>query len=249
MRLGLEPRHTAAGSVSPQADGWRLSIPAGPRHQYRLAQLDDYGSKTRRQFPHSAIDLAVAARLSGPSIPGTWGFGLWNDPFALRIGLRRNSLRLPALPNAAWFFHASPESYLSFRDAAPARGFLAQVFRSPRFPARLFPAAILLPLFPRTARRMLQKAIDEDGISLHLDMTDWHRYRVVWTGANVQLSVDDVPVLTTSVSPAPPLGLVIWIDNQYARFTPEGRIRFGTLENHEPAWLEIRNLSAEDSQN
>jgi hypothetical protein len=44
------------------------------------------------------------------------------------------------------------------------------------------------------------------------------------------------------VSPHSPLGLVIWIDNQYAAFTPEGRLGFGALENPEPAWLEITDI-------
>jgi len=54
--------------------------------------------------------------------------------------------------------------------------------------------------------------------------------------------VDDLPVFETRVSPHPPLGLVIWIDNQYAAFTPEGKIGFGVLENPEPAWLEIKDI-------
>ena len=57
--------------------------------------------------------------------------------------------------------------------------------------------------------------------------------------------VDNSPVFESSVSPKPPLGLVIWIDNQYAAFTPEGKIGFGVLENSEPAWLEIKDLKIE----
>ena len=46
----------------------------------------------------------------------------------------------------------------------------------------------------------------------------------------------------SAVSPNPPLGLVIWIDNQYAAFTPEGKIGFGVLANPEPAWLEVKDI-------
>jgi hypothetical protein len=35
--------------------------------------------------------------------------------------------------------------------------------------------------------------------------------------------------------------LVIWIDNQYAAFTPEGRIEMGVLEGKDE-WLEIKEL-------
>jgi hypothetical protein len=49
-------------------------------------------------------------------------------------------------------------------------------------------------------------------------------------------------VFESPVSPNPPLGLVIWIDNQYAAFTPDGKIGFGVLPNPEPAWLEIKEI-------
>jgi hypothetical protein len=53
--------------------------------------------------------------------------------------------------------------------------------------------------------------------------------------------VDEVRVFESAVSPNPPLGVVIWIDNQYAAFTPEGRIGMGVLEGQE-AWLEIKDV-------
>ena len=36
-------------------------------------------------------------------------------------------------------------------------------------------------------------------------------------------------------------GVIIWIDNQYAAFTPEGNIAFGVLEGGDE-WLEIEDL-------
>jgi len=35
---------------------------------------------------------------------------------------------------------------------------------------------------------------------------------------------------------------VAWIDNQYAKWTPDGHIGFGTLANPDAAWLEIKSL-------
>ena len=58
----------------------------------------------------------------------------------------------------------------------------------------------------------------------------------------MSFEVDEVQVFESAVSPNPPLGLVIWIDNQYAAFTPEGKIGFGVLANPEPAWLEIKDI-------
>jgi len=38
------------------------------------------------------------------------------------------------------------------------------------------------------------------------------------------------------------LGIVIWIDNQYAAWSPDGKLRYGMCENRDPAWLEIKDL-------
>ena len=131
----------------------------------------------------------------------------------------------------------------STRPTRPAvNGFLAQVFHSPRFHPYLIPAGLALPFSRRKARQLLGRVIDENGVTLSLDVTQWHRYRLDWRESGVFFEVNDVRVLESSVRPNPPLGLVIWIDNQYAAFTPEGKIGFGVLENPEPAWLEIKDI-------
>ena len=114
----LIPRHSPGASVEEFSSGgkYRLVIPAGSATQYRLAQLDDYAKIPRSRFPlRFPLTLNLSARVSSEFIPGTWGFGFWNDPFGLSLGFGGNPFRLPALPNAAWFFGASEESYLSFR--------------------------------------------------------------------------------------------------------------------------------------
>jgi hypothetical protein len=288
----LTPRHTTGAQVEEisRENKYRLLIPAGPSNKYRLAQLDDYTKTPRSSFPlRSPLTLSLSARVSGESIPGTWGFGLWNDPFGLSLGFGGNPFRLPALPNAVWFFGASEESYLSFKDSRAERnevktkralrsttpfndlksadkcastigfaknaqlsaqrevanGFLAQTFRSPRFHLSLILAGLALPFSRKVTRRMLGKIIDEDGIRLSVDVTQWHRYKLEWSEDRVRFEVDNLQVFEPPVSPNPPLGLVIWIDNQFAAFTPEGKIGFGVLENPEPAWLEIKDLNIE----
>jgi hypothetical protein len=56
--------------------------------------------------------------------------------------------------------------------------------------------------------------------------------------------VDESLVLDTPVSPRPPLGLVIWMDNQYAAFTPDGELKWGLENNLTEARLEIENIEA-----
>ena len=258
----LTPRHTTGASVEEISRGnkYRLSIPAGPANKYRLAQLDDYAKTARNSFPlRYPLTLSLSGLVSSDSIPGTWGFGLWNDPFGLSLGFGGNPFRLPAVPNAVWFFGASQESYLSFKDASTtpptnggsaqreiaANGFLAQTFRSSNFHPSLILAGLALPFSRKLTRRVLGKVIGEDGMRLSVDVTQWHGYRLDWRENRVHFEVDKVQVFESPVSPNPPLGLVIWIDNQYAAFTPEGKFGFGVLENPEPAWLEIKDLNIE----
>ena len=249
--MKIIPRCSSGANVTPLPNGWRLEIPEGDASGYNFAQLDDYARLSRGQFPgRPPLTLSLRARVSGNSLPGTWGFGLWNDPFGMSLGFGGNSLRLPTLPNANWFFHASEENWLSFSDH-PGNGFLAQVFHSAIFPTPLL-ALSAIPLLPllvaqRTRKWIRSSAhhiIHEDGIRLSLDVEEWHAYRLEWGPTRSVFYVDDASILESPVSPSSPLGLIIWLDNQYAAFTPGGRIRFGVLKN-EAAWLEIENLKLE----
>lgn len=241
MELGLSARQTKGAAVDSTPGGFRLTIPASDGSRYDDAQLDDYTGLARRAFPHCSLDLSLRARASTESAPGTWGFGLWNDPFGLSLGFGGSPFRLPSLPNAAWFFYASPQNYLSFRGDKPAQGFLAQTFRTPRFHPSLIGAGLALPFSRAEARRRLSQVIAEDSVALSVDVTQWHRYRLRWRENSVVFEVDDALVMETSVSPHPPLGMILWIDNQFAAFTPKGKISFGVLA-HPEAWLEIEEL-------
>jgi hypothetical protein len=239
-------RDAGGGRVTRTQNGYLLEIPPGDGLHYRLAQLDDYAKSRRTDFAHRpSLSLSLRARASANSIPGTWGFGLWNDPFGLSIGFGGNPFRPPALPNAIWFFHASAENYLSFKDK-PENGFLAQAFHSPNFPLLpLAHAGLSFPFSRVRTREVMGKIIEEDGVRLSVDVIEWHRYRLDWSPKRSAFWVDEALMLETPVSPRPPLGLVIWIDNQYMAFTPEGKIGFGVLENTEPAWLEVKDLVLE----
>ncbi|MGC1376784.1 MAG: hypothetical protein WA821_11185 [Anaerolineales bacterium] len=241
----LNPRTTPGASVTPTENGWRLEIPAGPAGTYRLAQLDNY----RSRFPLSApATLSLRCRVSDFHLPGTWGFGFWNDPFTVSLGLQGTARRLPVLPNAAWFFHASEENHISLQNHLPGNGFLAQCFSSPKIPSLLLaPALLALPFMfsKRLAtwiRAIAGKIIREDAKRLEPDVTQWHEYRLKWSPGRVEFSLDGAPLFETETSPRGPLGLVVWIDNQFAAFTPNGKIQAGTQENPVPAWMEIANL-------
>lgn len=217
---------------------------------YRLAQLDDYESLKRDSLLWEApCSLTLQARAStSETMPGTWGFGFWNDPFSLSLGLGGGSRRFPALPNTAWFFFASPPNYLSFRDDLPAQGKLAATFRAPDWsPFLLAASGLMLPLavIPAAARMMRSAArriIHQDAARLQVEQAEWHSYHIHWRENEVRFSIDGDIVLQTPVAPSGPLGLVLWIDNQYAALPPDGRLAYGALENLVSAWIEIREI-------
>lgn len=247
----LTPRLAGGGTVTPCEGGWRLEIPAGPRRTYRLAQLDDYAALPRRRFPHRPpLTLSLRARLSAADLPGTWGFGLWNDPFGVSVGFGGNAGRLPTLPNAVWFFHASPPNHLAFRDDLPARGFFAGVLRAPGVPSlALLPVAPFLPLLAlqplsRLARRLAAQIIRQAGVGLETTVGDWHTYTLTWKQHACSFHLDGKMLLRAAFAPRGPLALVIWIDNQFAAWSSDGHLAWGTLASP-AAWLEVADLRIE----
>lgn len=254
LPFGLRPQLTPGAQIETLDHcAWRLSIPAGQAGLYRLAQLDNYGTCQRSSFPHRApFYLELESRASAASLPGTWGFGLWNDPFSMGA-LTGKTLRFPALPNTAWFFFASAENCLALRDDLPANGSLAATFQAPLTPSLLLAlGAIALPLMAlpsgrRLARRFAARIVQQDAVSLDLNPADWHTYALAWQADQVRFTLDGRTLLQTKVAPAGPLGLVIWIDNQYAAFRPDGSLAYGMLENPQPAWIEVRNLRSNET--
>ena len=245
-KLDLKPRLSKDGLLQVTPRGWRLSIRPGGIGSYRLSQLDDQTGRARSAYPwQPPLKVTLRARVSEESMPGTWGFGLWNDPYGFSFGPGESFPRLPALPQAAWFFAASPRCYLSFRDDKPARGFYAQVFSSPGFRVRLLQALVTLPVAPKRARRILASIIAEDGRDIPNDPCEWHAYSIEWNTEQCAFSVDQGQVMQTLLSPRPPLGFVVWIDNQFAAFDPRGRIAWGVEANPSEQWLEVEDLKLE----
>jgi hypothetical protein len=247
--LHLEKRVSLQANITEIEEGWRLGLEANENRSYRLAQLDNYGRLSRGAFSYKPpIRIRLKARASQNNLPGTCGFGLWNDPFGFSLGFGATARRLPVMPNAAWFFFASQENYLAFHNELPGNGAMASVYRSPHIPALFI--AINLPLLPllawapgaRWLRHRIGQFIRQDAKSLTSDQTGWHDYEINWQKHSVIFSVDGKDVLETKVSPLPPLGLVIWIDNQYAAWPPDGRMRYGTLPTPADSWVEIKKL-------
>lgn len=246
----LKPRLTPGSKITTlQPDGWHLEIPAGEAGKYRLAQLDDYTTLPRKKLLwNPPVTISLEARASSNHIPGTWGFGLWNDPFSVSLGVKGGSRRLPTLPNCIWFFMASEPNCLSINDRAAGQGNLAAVFRSPHIPGIVLAQALVsfpllfIPVISRMVRKWAGSIIKQEAVDFPCDLREWQTYKIVWEACGVSFLVNERMVLQTPLTPNAPLGMVIWVDNQFAAWTQEGRIGMGTLENPQPAWIEIRNV-------
>jgi len=254
MALDLEKREINGGRIVGSIDDeFRLILPEIEKGRYGLAQLDDYMHLSRRQFSYKPpLTLQLEARVTSKDHQGTWGFGLWNDPFSMGFSAGGMSRLLPVFPNAAWFFYGSDQNCLSLRDDQPGSGFHVKTYRSPIIPSVMSLLAVpALPLlfFPAVARLMRRAArgiVKEDAHLLNLVVDSWHIYKLVWEEYRVVFVVDGVEVFKTRVSPQGRLGLVIWIDNQYFRFDSEGHIGFGFLRTLSHSELLIRNTFLND---
>jgi hypothetical protein len=140
------------------------------------------------------------------------------------------------------------------REDLPAQGSLAMAFRSPRWPPALLalgaPALpfLLWPPTRRLLRRLGRRFIRQDSAALSIDPAAWHSYRLEWSRSGVVLQVDERAVLESAVVPFGPLGLVLWVDNQYAALPPGGRLGFGNLPNAQAEWIEIKDLAMRTSE-
>jgi hypothetical protein len=257
---GIDPywRHHVVGQSSLEQTGetLRLVNEGATAEAYTNAQIDDYQQLSRFQFPwRPPLRLMVRARFShagahensdGERLAGTAGFGFWNDPFLM------TTLRVPALPRAIWFFYASPPSNMKLDLNTPGWGWKAATIDAARLPFLLLAltAPLALPLMwinplYRTLWPIAQRVINVSEQGISVPMRDWHIYTLDWGHRSAHFSVDGRRILHCDTPPRGPLGLVIWIDNQYMQVTPQGRIRHGVIGKPGRQWLELDWLSVE----
>jgi hypothetical protein len=236
------------GRIEPATDGWRLC--RGPTTGYCDAQLDDTQGRSRGDLLHrTPARLTIEARASAPDPGGTLGFGFWNDPFPAWGGQAGAGRLLPASPRALWFFFASPPSEIPFSADGPKAGWTAASFHGPPFPGvamAAMGAAGLAGMSVVRLRAPLLKIYRRwfgGGQSSPLGGLDsWHTYQIDWGADSACFRVDDRVVLETHAAMSGPLGLVIWIDNQWATLSEAAGLRFGVLPSLPEAWLDVRSL-------
>ncbi len=245
------------GSIRIADSALRMEFSSARPGQYVDAQIDDYGSRRRSDFPwRPPLRLEVRARSSLPAatgneavesshiLRGTAGFGFWNYPFSVRGDILM-------LPEAVWFFYASPPSNMSLVPGMPGWGWKAQIVHSMRLEA----LASTLPLGvsaawarlsgqTRPAQRWMHRLTGAQEALLPVQMESWHTYILEWRHTEALFWADDTLVLRAPQPPTRPLGFVAWLDNQYAVATPRGTLRFGTVASG-PQWFEMDTVRIE----
>lgn len=232
----------------------RLVVPPTEVNHYANAQLDDYhtwpaGAARPRRRPFASappLRMALRARASRAAPLGTLGFGFWNEPFSLTGAVL-------GAPNVAWFFYASPPSDMALAPGVPGHGWKAATLNLGRWPGLLLApaalAAVGLTKVPGLGRPILNLArrfarAHETPLA-DVALNDWHTYELRWRRDAAVFSVDGVERLRAPAPPGGPLGFVLWIDNQYAVASLEGRFGFGVLPLPETQWLEVAGLTIE----
>lgn len=244
----LRPYEIGGGQVKAGAVN-NLILPAR-REQYANAQLDDHRHLPRGEFSwQPPVRLELRARCSHAAPLGTLGFGFWNDPFAISLGQAGAARRLPAAPQALWFFYGSPPNDMSFVNGVAGHGWKAASLRTPRLPSWLLalPAGVAaalsaLPLLRRPVIRAAKAAVTAAECELPAALDQWHHYRLDWNQDGARFWVDDELVLAAPQPPAGRLGFVAWIDNQYAVVTERSGLKFGVLSTDQEQRLDLAEL-------
>jgi hypothetical protein len=103
--------------------------------------------------------------------------------------------------------------------------------------------ALMLPALGRRLRSLGRRFVHQDTAILPVNPVEWNSYQLDLGVEGVAFYVNANLAFETLVTPSSPLGVVIWLDNQYAAWTPDGRMRYGTLESSEPVYIEIAELN------
>lgn len=243
------------GTLTVASSALRLALPGATGRRYADAQIDDYAGTSLSRFPwrpplrldvrarasHTLLTTTASTGAAPLSLRGTAGFGFWNAPLTMAGGM-------PRLPDAVWFFAASPPSNMALVSGLPGCGWKAQVVHAHRWqslvagvPALGTIAWARLTGRDRAAVSWVRRVTGAHETLLDVSLTEWHDYSLEWHPECARFWVDQREVLAAPQPPAGPLGFVAWIDNQYAVATPRGAFRFGLLDTG-PQWLELDHL-------
>lgn len=233
----LRPYLAGVGSLEHTVKSISFILDGATAEVYSDSQLDDFHGRKRKEFVWRApITLTVRARFSHgqDQLRGTAGFGWWNAPFE---GDQVSNTSVG--PKVLWFFFGSSPSNLAATSGWSGNGWFAQGLNVPSWPRWLTKLGMLilrLPLIKRLAHRTTKRATRASEHSLnHLDITEWHEYRIEWRKKYADFFVDGEKIMRYKTPPKKPLALVLWMDNQWATLQDEN----GLLDIPQRQWMEL----------
>lgn len=251
----LQLYEVGSGRVIGDNEVVRLSIDVGDGACYCNAQLDDYHAAGVLRW-RPPVEMRLRGRFSADvtRMAGTAGFGFWNDPFAMtKTGGAQGWLPQVRLPQAVWFFFASPPSNMALAKGVPGFGWKAATIDAGTWLAKcLLPLAPLgmlacrMPWLYEKVWPLAQRGLKIDETLLSVSTDEWHEYRLIWGREVARFYVDGAEVFCSRFSPRGPLGFVLWVDNQMMIATPQGKLRGGVVSNP-PQWLEVDDLRIQSS--
>ncbi len=248
VNVPLSETQQNGGVVTPLAGsgGWLMETPplAGA---YCNAQLDDYSQSrpsTFRWEPGTTLTMRARFSAGATELRGTAGFGFWNAPFGPGTGA---ALRLP---QAVWFFYASPASNLPLAPGDDrGNGWFASTIDAATKRALKWAPFVVRVLALNQIRAMrralwpiIQRSLNISFQRMALDMCAWHEYRIAWRPTGTLFAVDGQPLMATAALVQGSLGFVTWIDNQHMTVTPRGRLRWGVENLPKRQWLEVADI-------
>ncbi len=206
---------------------------------YSNAQLDDYHHLLRRDYPWQApVRLSLWARVP-VAARGTYGFGFWNAPYSPLASA------WPARPASAWFF-GNGRGDLAWGVTSAATGFKAATLETRTWQALLIgmwaPLLLLLMKIPALYASIWPRLTPRLRLAEQMLVPDgaWHQYEIDWQPDSVTWRIDGQVVHQTASAPCQPMGLCIWIDNQWLAVGPRGRWGWGLCAD--TAVLEVRDV-------
>lgn len=244
--MAMSRLEIGGGKIEEHAAVTRFSIPPTSSRAYADSMWFNYHGLRRTDFPNKPTTrMTLRARFSheADQLGGTAGFGFWNDPFTLSGG------GLLAAPNCVWFFAASPPNDQYLCEGVQGWGWKAATLKTHWIIAPLAAVGIAfaqIPFLGKPIMKIGRKMIAAREKLIEAKMTEWHEYSLVWEQNQATFAVDGVTVLISPAPPQCPLGFVLWIDNQYAIASEDGKFKFGMIEHEEERWMEVERLEIGD---
>jgi hypothetical protein len=235
----------------------RFGYDSATPERYSDSQIDDYTMLSKADYLWKPpLRMTVRARFSHPTanenstektkgiLRGTAGFGFWNKPFTMQGNWF-------TFPEAVWFFYSAPPSNMALVPGVPGWGWKAQVIHTTAGSA----AANAVPTFANAVYGRVQSKVQPKGHAMQRltgahealvaeDITEWHTYTLEWRENSSLFWVDGNLLLEAPKAPTKPLGLVVWLDNEYAVVTPKGELRFGKTTAGKQ-WMDVDSISIE----